>query len=276
MARIGSAPLLVLLTSAAAACGSGVEERAPAAAAPEPAPVRARAGAEAEAPAVLVELFTSQGCSSCPPADRLLPHLEEELPGGPIIALAFHVDYWDDLGWRDPFSHPAWSARQRRYARHLPDGRVYTPQLVIAGREHAVGSVRRKVRRALERARQAAAAGPRAAVSGRGRDAADRIIVSLEASSERDATAWVALVEDDLSTPVTRGENQGRALINHAVVRRLVEGPRLTPGAPGRAELALPIDPSWRRDRLGLVAFVQDPTAMHVLAAARLPLARAP
>src|SRR5262245_2326035 len=94
---------------------------------------------------VVVELFTSQGCSSCPPADRLLGELVRDgaIADRPVIALSFHVDYWNRLGWTDPFSRPAWSARQQAYADAMRDGRVYTPQLVIAGRSHVVGSRRR-------------------------------------------------------------------------------------------------------------------------------------
>src|SRR5690606_23106952 len=98
------------------------------------------AASPSTAPPAVVEPFTSQGCSSCPPADALLPRLDDAAGPLEVVALAYHVDYWNDLGWRDPLSSPRWSERQRRYARRLPSGRVYTPQLVVAGREHVVGS----------------------------------------------------------------------------------------------------------------------------------------
>ena len=116
-----------------AACGWGGED---AAAAP------ATSTAKATDPAVLVELFTSQGCSSCPPADRLLGELPAAVDGVQVLPLAFHVDYWDDLGWRDPFSSADWTARQNGYARSLGAGRIYTPQLVVQGSADVVGSDR--------------------------------------------------------------------------------------------------------------------------------------
>ncbi len=120
--------LLSLLTVGgfgAGGCGLGGED---AAAGPTVQPAAASSG-----PAVLVELFTSQGCSSCPPADRLLGALPGEVDGVQVLPLAFHVDYWDDLGWRDPFSSAEWTARQNRYAHALGAGRIYTPQLVVHG-----------------------------------------------------------------------------------------------------------------------------------------------
>lgn len=99
---------------------------------------------------IIVELFTSQGCSSCPPADRFLTELaaREEFE---IIPLSFHVDYWNYIGWTDPFSSPAWSDRQRHYARSFGGNRVYTPQMVVNGRWEGVGSNRREIARLLER-----------------------------------------------------------------------------------------------------------------------------
>src|ERR1700736_1842766 len=91
---------------------------------------------------IVVELFTSQGCSSCPPADALLAELAQRPD---VIALGFHIDYWDDLGWKDPLSSPAATARQRDYARQFGRRQVYTPQLVVDGAEEAVGSDRAAV-----------------------------------------------------------------------------------------------------------------------------------
>ena len=99
-----------------------------------------RAGDAAGGP-VLLELFTSQGCSSCPPADRLLTRLAGDRKlAGQVIPLSFHVDYWDYIGWQDPFASPRWSERQRQYGRAFHSNRVYTPQLVINGRTECVGS----------------------------------------------------------------------------------------------------------------------------------------
>src|SRR5678816_1982458 len=103
---------------------------------------------------VVLELFTSQGCSSCPPADRLLSSFikEGEVAGRQVVALSFHVDYWNDLGWADPFSLPAWTERQRQYAEALGDNRVYTPELVVAGQTGFVGSNGGQIRQAIGKA----------------------------------------------------------------------------------------------------------------------------
>ncbi|MEO1083852.1 MAG: DUF1223 domain-containing protein [Acidobacteriota bacterium] len=121
---------------------------------------------------VVVELFTSQGCSSCPPADRLFSRLE-----GDVIPLAFHVDYWNHLGWRDPFSDPRWSERQRRYGGTFERGYVYTPQLVVNGRAEAIGSDRRKVRTMLD---EAAAQGPRATLELAVEPRGDELAIAVE------------------------------------------------------------------------------------------------
>jgi len=103
--------------------------------------------ANAGSSAVIVELFTSQGCSSCPPADRVLSALgREKSDGVTIIPLAFHVDYWNSIGWADPFSSSRWSARQNAYAAALHSSQVYTPQLLVNGRAQFVGSDEQRIR----------------------------------------------------------------------------------------------------------------------------------
>jgi hypothetical protein len=109
------------------------------------------ASAEAGERPIVVELFTSEGCSSCPPADALLTELASRPE---VLALSFHVDYWDRLGWKDPFSSPAATLRQQRYAELLGLATVYTPQIVIDGKWQAVGSDRGEVERALDSARR--------------------------------------------------------------------------------------------------------------------------
>jgi hypothetical protein len=257
------AALLALIAAGGApvtACGLGGDD---AAAAP------AASTAKATDPAVLVELFTSQGCSSCPPADRLLGELPAAVGGVQVLPLAFHVDYWDDLGWRDPFSSAEWTARQNRYARSLGAGRIYTPQLVVQGRADVIGSDRGG---AVELIRQAAhAPAARGHIQATATAGADRVAVSVDAGlaggAGARADAWVALVESSLATRVARGENQGRALMNHFVVRRLVKALSLEAGASRRGDVALALEPGWRRDHLGVTVFLQDPSSLAVLAA---------
>ena len=174
---------------------------------------------------VVVELFTSQGCSSCPPADRLLSKMASDPEyRGRVYPLAFHVDYWNYLGWRDPFSSARWSARQSDYARALGAGN-YTPQLVVDGTSECVGSREDEVRRAVERALATPAPGRVELALAAGSDPQTvRATVHARfdgAAEGRRIDALVALVEDGLVTPVGRGENGGRTLANDRVVRRL-------------------------------------------------------
>ncbi len=173
-----------------------------------------RIAAAAPARPVVVELFTSQGCSSCPPADALLRELAPD-PG--VLALAWHVTYWNNLGWRDPFSLDAATARQKEYGRLVGDGTIYTPQMVIDGRADAIGSDRLAVSRAL---RDAAARGGEAVPVALRRQG-DTVAVSLGAG---DGEAKVLLLGFDPShrTQVGRGENAGRALVEANIVRAAI------------------------------------------------------
>jgi hypothetical protein len=200
---------------------------------------------------VVIELFTSQGCSSCPPADALLPELAAE-PG--VIALAFHVDYWDGLGWKDAFSSPRWTARQAAYAERLGAG-PYTPQLVVDGRTHVVGSDRTRARAAMA----AAAREPGVPVTVRATRARGVVKVSYDAGQERsDRIMSVALTEDGLVTQVARGENAGRLLRADHVVRAFETA---TGGA-----VTIPVEPGW--GKLRAVVLVQDRATLAVRGAA--------
>lgn len=189
---------------------------------------------------VILELFTSQGCSSCPPADALLSDLGAR-PG--VIALAYHVDYWDDLGWKDPYSSPQWSARQAELSGALGAG-LYTPQLVVNGRAQVVGSSRAKAEAAIA----AAAAQAQIPVTVSARRSGDDLRVSYAAALREGDRVRVALTESGLVTRVERGENRGRTLRNDFVVRSLVEG------SGGEAVLRLPGDGPYR-----VVVMVQGP-----------------
>lgn len=265
-------PLLSLAAAVAAAfaaaCGSQVDDRDTATTTSAPAAQPTSATPTAERPVILAELFTSQGCSSCPPADRLLGSIGELAGDGAlVIPLAFHVDYWDDLGWRDPFSSSDWTERQQRYAARISQGRVYTPMLVVQGSEHMVGSSKDEIAQAL---RRAARASQGAAIAGRV-TGSDRLAIDATAGGTA-AAAWVALVENGIDTDVKRGENRGRVLRNDAVVRRLVRAFQLRPHERKNETVDLAIDPGWRRDRLAAVLFLQDPESLAIRAAARVTL----
>ena len=223
---------------------------------------------------VLAELFTSEGCSSCPPADDLLRRLVDEQPveGVEVIALSEHVDYWDHQGWKDPFSSHDFTRRQNAYAKVFRTNRIYTPQLVVDGRLEAVGSDWTAVRRALlEAARQ-----PRAAVTlsvrleQPGKAVSVRVSVRDLIASATASTLQVvaAIVEDDLTTSVLRGENASRRLRHSAVTRSLK-----TIGAIDRGETSrelsdtLDLHASWRVQRLRVVVFLQDEHTRQVVGA---------
>jgi len=235
--------------------------------------------ASAAASPVVVELFTSQGCSSCPPADRLLTQLGQDRElAGRVIPLSFHVDYWNSIGWRDPFSSADWSGRQSRYSDAFRlNGRVYTPQAVINGRSECVGSeeseVRQRIAEALKTPADGRVALHLAPEAGSVKAEVDASVVG-NPTTKHGLDVWVALYETNLSTAVGRGENAHRTLRNDYVVRRLVKAFTLpaTPGAAHSGSVALAIDPSWKRGDLGVAAFLQDPAtlAIHGAAAERL------
>lgn len=205
---------------------------------------------------VVVELFTSQGCSSCPPADAILARLGER---DAIIPLAWHVDYWDRLGWPDPFAAPAHTARQRTYARVLGGG-LYTPELVIDGRAHVVGSRARDVERAVD----AAAERPRTAkiTAHLTRDGRTYTLRPTVTGASPGAVVLAALTESGLSTDVQRGENGGRTLTHAHVVRAFATGKA---GAP----LTLTAPPGVALDRARVVVLVSHPTTRAIEAATR-------
>jgi hypothetical protein len=171
---------------------------------------------EAEERPIVVELFTSEGCSSCPPADALLAGLASRPE---VLALSFHVDYWDRLGWKDPFSSPEATRRQHRYAELLGLATVYTPQIIVDGKWQAVGSDRGEVERALDAARHDGAEVPVSLVVDHGHA---QIKIS---SGGEGVSGAVLLIGFDRRhvTAVARGENGGRTLAHVDVVRSVEE-----------------------------------------------------
>jgi hypothetical protein len=216
---------------------------------------------------VVVELFTSEGCSSCPPADQLLGRLRQEANanGAEVIPLGFHVDYWNSGSWRDRFSSAAYSRRQEDYARKLRTGGPYTPQMVVNGEAEFVGS---SAGRAQEAIAEAAAQAPSAQVeiSSAGRDS-----IQLKVKSAQPADVFLALTEDNLVTRVGGGENDGRTLRHSAVVRDFRRVGQVKDGAFSGA-VPVTIQPDWKRDDLRVVVFVQDGGSERIFGAASRPL----
>lgn len=232
---------------------------------------------------VLVELFTAEGCSSCPPADVLLQRLVDAQPAGGarIIALGEHVDYWDHQGWKDRFASPALTERQRVYASHFRTESIYTPQMVVDGRAEFVGSDAAAARRAIERAQATKHGVVRMAAESSATDAARAVlhlvvnVTDLPEVTRGDrADILVAVTEDQLRSDVKRGENHGRVLEHAAVVRRLTTIAEAT-GPSASARFDVNLAPEWRREHLKIIAFVQERRGRAILAAAALPLAGA-
>jgi hypothetical protein len=220
---------------------------------------------------VLVELFTSQGCSSCPAADafvRELPALG--LGRDKVVPLTFHVDYWDGLGWKDRFAKPEFTARQEWYVRSTklraadPEGGIaglYTPQLIIDGGVHLSGRRRREAVAEMERAAQSPPLfdlKPRVTIHGSSLDVVVELGARRAAKSGADWRLRVALVSRDARTPVARGENAGETLEEAAVVRALSEPLPMAPPATTHVRLTKPDDAAW--DDLDVVVFAQSET----------------
>lgn len=163
---------------------------------------------------VVVELFTSQGCSSCPPADRILGELAKE---DNVIALAFHVDYWDYLGWKDEYASPEHTKRQRAYARAAGERTIYTPQMVIGGTDHVIGSRGMKVAQAVQKHSER-----RLPVSVRLQRQGGQVAIRATASGKvPNMVVQLATYTPESSVSIRRGENAGRKLTYYNVVRKL-------------------------------------------------------
>ena len=267
LARYGFPALAGALLALALAAGLSAAPPAPSA-----------AGDEALTP-VLVELFTSQGCSSCPPADDLLRTLERNQPvnGALIIPLSEHVDYWNRLGWRDPYSSRRFSERQREYADSIGIDALWTPMMVVDGDTAIIGSRPIAAREAVVEARKAPKARLAVAARAHPEDGEVRVtgVISELPPADAQAEVWVALAEGGITTDVTRGENASKTLTHTAVVRSLTwlgSLPREAPEAwPVEAELRL--GRSWRRENLRVVVFVQAGQGGSILGVTAVPIA---
>ncbi len=233
---------------------------------------RAESKETARVSPVLVELFTSEGCSSCPPADALLIRLERLQPvsGAKIIVLSQHVDYWNRLGWTDPFSSGLFSRRQSDYADALGRDGVYTPQMIVDGQAEFVGSDASRAQQAIARA----AAQPKAplAVSFTCEANSDRGRIHIEFGSPPvgltmdNSEVILALSETNLSSSVPRGENSGRNL-QHTGVVRLLRALGTVAKGKHKFDEEVKLPPSWRKKNLAAVVFLQERQSRRILGA---------
>lgn len=220
----------------------------------------------AEPVPVIAELFTSEGCNSCPPADALLKKLVETqpVPGAQIIAIGYHVDYWNRLGWRDPFSANEYSQRQENYRVRFRNDQVYTPQLVVNGTADILGSDSERVTRGIAQAAEKTRQSPvKIRITPKEGDWYAVSVEGVPASSRYHL--WVATTEEGLWSQVTRGENAGHRLDHVAVVRRLV-----SVGNKSTANVILPLVPGEKRENSHIVAWVQEGQTGRILNAVQV------
>ncbi len=232
-------------------------------------------------PAVVLELFTSEGCSSCPPADLLLFDLQNKpvIPGVEVIAFEEHVDYWNNGGWSDPYASHQWTQRQGDYQSTFgrPSDGIYTPQLVIDGNHEIVGSRTNEVLASVLAEGQK----PKLAVNlapGESQKSAQVFSVSIGAppdgSSAPDAEVFLAVTETGLHSSVKAGENAGKALQHAAVLRRLDKiGAIHAKNSTFSATPTVKFDSSWKKENLRVVVFVQEKKSRHILGASEVHVA---
>ena len=221
---------------------------------------------------VLVELFTSEGCSSCPPADKVLTKLATEQPNAnaDIITLEFHVDYWNYLGWKDEFSLASYSERQGGYAGFFGLDSNYTPQMVVDGQKEFVGSSYGNAAKAITDAVK----NEKAAVEISAADEAKntRIKVKINDVAKHDESyIWLAVTEDNLTSNVRRGENSGRYLSHTSVVRTMkLIGNLLPIDKNFENETVVNFPSNWNRKNLKFVVFVQGKQSKKIFALNRI------
>ncbi|MGF1579936.1 MAG: DUF1223 domain-containing protein [Gemmataceae bacterium] len=217
----------------------------------------------------VLELFTSEGCSSCPPADALFAEVLQQArkQNKRVYGLSFHVDYWNRLGWNDPFSNKEYTRRQRDYARAFTSRRVYTPQLVVNGTTEFVGSDRNRLSRNLAKA---LGLPERTQVKLELKPAGkSKLVVLYAVTPTKNSVLNVALVERDLQSQVTTGENAQRTLHHTNVVRafRIID---LSLSAKGKVELEIP--QGIVRKKASVIAYVQEKRMGAVTGASEAPI----
>ncbi len=214
----------------------------------------------------VVELFTSEGCSSCPPADALVARVQKESADKPIYILAFHVDYWNRLGWKDVFSSAEYSARQSQYAHLLNLSSVYTPQTIVNGHTEFVGSEEGALRKAIQAGLQKSAATPLTLSDGKfgGNKASVQYHVD---GPTNDASLLVALVQKNATTKVERGENGGRTLAHVQIVNK-IQTIVLGGKGGGKTDITLPV--GFSQDGYEIIAFVQNTSTGEITGASKI------
>ncbi len=217
----------------------------------------------------VLELYTSEGCSSCPPADKWVSELPAKKLGAErLIPLAFHVDYWNYIGWPDPYALPRFSDRQRQHSRRRAASFVFTPQLLLNGRDYRRGLLFDDIDGKVKTINQSKPlADIKLALTNNG----NALVVGVETAAKtpelRSAQLYLALYENNLVTAVKAGENKGRTLKHDFVVRELAGPFALDAHGSAHHEYTFRLDPNWKAPDLKLAAFVQQPQSGDVLQA---------
>ena len=219
-------------------------------------------------PAILVELFTAEGCAACPPAERVLAQLEKDQPvaDAEIVTLALHVDYWNNSAWKDPFSAPLFSQRQMIYGQKFKISSIYTPQMIVSGTKQFIGNSLEEAKRAIAES----AKSPKARIALVVAEGALKINVS-EIPAHGDSSVFLAVAEDDLSTDIGGGENSGRVLKHTSVTRELKPvGRVLSADNNFETEIGLQLQPDWKTKNLKIIVFLQENQSRKILGTAKL------
>jgi hypothetical protein len=232
---------------------------------------------------VVVELFTSEGCSTCPPADALLLKLGATQPveGANIIVLEEHVDYWNHDGWTDPFSSADWTLRQRDYVSRFKQQEPYTPQMIVDGQAQMVGGQESEALQAIRKAASEPKTEVTLTAENAGADDAQQYqykvrVGKLAGNSDRDtAEVWLAVMESGLGSSVNAGENAGKDLRHAPVLRSLhkigVASSKSETGFEGSTRVKF--NREWKRQNLQVAVFIQERKSMRILGAASFVIA---
>ncbi|MBA3601016.1 MAG: DUF1223 domain-containing protein [Acidobacteria bacterium] len=219
---------------------------------------------------VLLELYTSEGCPTCPPADANLAFLEKEQPfvQAEIVTLALHVDYWNSLAWKDRYSSPMFSRRQQIYSQALKTGSNYTPQMIVDGQTQFIGNNMAKTHKTILEAAKIQKATIEIAA------AADKYKIKIsDIPTHGNATVFLAITEDNLASSIKNGENSGEKPQHISVVRELKSLGFLTAEQKNlELETILQIQTAWKKENLKLVVFVQENFSRKVLGVSRIKL----
>jgi hypothetical protein len=219
-------------------------------------------------PLVLVELYTSQGCISCPPADRLLAQMEKEQPNAnaEIVTLALHVDYWNSVVWKDEYSSPIFSRRQDIYAQRFKINRIFTPQMIVDGQTQFVGNNAETAGKAITESAKIEKANIEL------EKAENNLKVKISNLQNREMTTiFLAVTEDKLSANIKGGENANRKLEYNSVVRELKSIGIIPPAQNNfEADVVLQLQPAWKKENLKFVIFAQENGSRKILGVNRV------